>query len=524
MSPRKQAVTITFSSPGAKPPVFVAGTFTEPPWEPHELSFEICTPEDGQGDLPEYHFFKTFDVAAGEYQYKFRLGPVTDAAGNRNNMLHVDIRELSATTAPHDNKHIQVRFLRDKAVGVDPSTMSETSNIMIDDTADVHKTDVQENHRVAPEAPRVTSTVSDATSKEVLGELADCTLLVETSPREGDAPGSDPSKSDVVVVHVKEVLPLSQNGRDRESVDENILVDTGKISDDDADKIRRFLPQQRQAEIADELEKALEEDSQQSLNFPEKNKHSHAPLFSHECLQCPEIAAPHCHKISSPSREVRRTIDESQYAAPHVPNEAEILDDPTIEIFPSEPMDILKRMATLHSQLPEDDSVEEDTSSPLYSPTFAGHPSPMLSHEKPVHALPTPRYSFDAEADGTSDPRPILQSKSSSPLRRPTAYRTGHSRHSFEQVKESDEEEREPLLRPEDPWKPALTPPALSHPSSEELRRRKTEADSLSTTASVPDSSDSADRGLGFFGAFFDALFHWFGSCLFGLLGRKSRE
>lgn len=75
MSPRKHVVTITFSSPGAKPPVFVAGTFTEPPWEPHELGFEICTPKDGNGHVPEYYFFKNFDVAAGEYQYKFRLGP-----------------------------------------------------------------------------------------------------------------------------------------------------------------------------------------------------------------------------------------------------------------------------------------------------------------------------------------------------------------------------------------------------------------------------------------------------------------
>ena len=418
--------------------------------------------------------------------------------------------------------------------------MSETSNINIDDTADIPTTDVQGDHMVAPEAPRATLTTSNVTSKGVSGELADCTLLVKTFPWEGNVPGSDSSKSEVVAVDVKEVLLPSENGRDRESVD-NAPADTGKVSDDDADRIRRLLPQQRQAEIADELEKGLEEDSQQSLNFPEKNKHSHAPLFSHECLQCPEIAAPHCHRISSPGSAVNHRTDESKYAAFHVPNEAEILDDPRIEIFPSKPMDILKRMATLHHELPEDDSVEEDTSSPLYSPTFAGHPSPMFPHEMPVHAPPTPRYSFGAgkthvmcmycpvrlictESDGASDPRPTLQSKSSSPLKRPTAYRTGHSGNSFEQVKELDEEEREPLLRPEDPSRPALTSRALSHPSSEELRRRKTEANGLPAAASVPDSTDNVDRGLGFFGAFFDALFHWFGSCLFALLGRKSRE
>ena len=57
---------VTFASPGARPPVFVAGAFTTPPWEPSELEAET---EHG-----EYKFHKQFEVKEGRWQYKFRLG------------------------------------------------------------------------------------------------------------------------------------------------------------------------------------------------------------------------------------------------------------------------------------------------------------------------------------------------------------------------------------------------------------------------------------------------------------------
>lgn len=59
-------VQITFRSPGARPPVYVAGSFTVPEWQPHELDYsQIRT---------SYTFSREFDVPAGTFQYKFRLG------------------------------------------------------------------------------------------------------------------------------------------------------------------------------------------------------------------------------------------------------------------------------------------------------------------------------------------------------------------------------------------------------------------------------------------------------------------
>lgn len=92
----KVPVTITFRRPGTQPPVFVAGSFSEPQWEPQEMT--ACALE-GQD---EYEFKAEIFAAPGSsIQYKFRLGhgdwwlldekaeSVTDNEGNRNSLLTV---------------------------------------------------------------------------------------------------------------------------------------------------------------------------------------------------------------------------------------------------------------------------------------------------------------------------------------------------------------------------------------------------------------------------------------------------
>lgn len=65
----KVPVTFTFRRPGTKPPVFVAGSFSEPQWEPQEMT--ACALE-GQD---EYEFkAEILAVPGSSIQYKFRLG------------------------------------------------------------------------------------------------------------------------------------------------------------------------------------------------------------------------------------------------------------------------------------------------------------------------------------------------------------------------------------------------------------------------------------------------------------------
>ncbi|TDZ39753.1 hypothetical protein CTRI78_v010465 [Colletotrichum trifolii] len=86
------SVTITYRQPGTQPPIFVAGSFSDPQWQPLEMDFAT---EEG-----EHTFYKNVEVPPStQIQYKFRVGlgdwwvlnegadTVTDDSGNRNNIL-----------------------------------------------------------------------------------------------------------------------------------------------------------------------------------------------------------------------------------------------------------------------------------------------------------------------------------------------------------------------------------------------------------------------------------------------------
>ncbi|KAI1358294.1 hypothetical protein F5Y08DRAFT_322120 [Xylaria arbuscula] len=94
MSFSRVPVTFTFHRRGVHPPLFVAGSFSKPPWEPQEMNASI----DQHGD---YIFTKQVMVdECSEIQYKFRhafgdwwaLDPdadtVTDEHGNLNSLLY----------------------------------------------------------------------------------------------------------------------------------------------------------------------------------------------------------------------------------------------------------------------------------------------------------------------------------------------------------------------------------------------------------------------------------------------------
>ncbi|KAF2086482.1 hypothetical protein K490DRAFT_57777 [Saccharata proteae CBS 121410] len=117
-SGRKTSVTITYSHDGTQPPVFVATSLTDPPWEPLEMSVT-----DQRTEAGHLIFQKKFDgVEEGEYQYKFRLGPgdwwvmddtapkISDDAGNSNNLLVVNANEpASSGTLSSDEEMSPIR-------------------------------------------------------------------------------------------------------------------------------------------------------------------------------------------------------------------------------------------------------------------------------------------------------------------------------------------------------------------------------------------------------------------------------
>ncbi|KAH6654121.1 hypothetical protein BKA67DRAFT_658444 [Truncatella angustata] len=91
----KRQVNLTYRKAGTQPPVFVAGTFSDPAWQPYEMA---CS-KNGSG---EYAFEHIVSADPGtEIQYKFRLGTgdwwacddttatATDSQGNTNNTLRI---------------------------------------------------------------------------------------------------------------------------------------------------------------------------------------------------------------------------------------------------------------------------------------------------------------------------------------------------------------------------------------------------------------------------------------------------
>lgn len=81
----KRTVTIAIRRPSTTPAVFVAACFTEPAWEPVELTPQLLsskdapTTEDSSTQVEEYEFSKEFELPEGKYQYKFRLGTDEDS-------------------------------------------------------------------------------------------------------------------------------------------------------------------------------------------------------------------------------------------------------------------------------------------------------------------------------------------------------------------------------------------------------------------------------------------------------------
>ena len=66
MAPTK--ATIKYAKPGTQPPIYLAGSFSNPPWIP--LPMQYTTDEHN-----EHEFFKEVAVEEGhDYQYKFRIG------------------------------------------------------------------------------------------------------------------------------------------------------------------------------------------------------------------------------------------------------------------------------------------------------------------------------------------------------------------------------------------------------------------------------------------------------------------
>jgi hypothetical protein len=68
MAPKTVFVIVKYSKPGIQPPIYLAGSFSNPAWQPQEMLYTT-------NEANEHDFYKEVQVEEGhEYQYKFRVG------------------------------------------------------------------------------------------------------------------------------------------------------------------------------------------------------------------------------------------------------------------------------------------------------------------------------------------------------------------------------------------------------------------------------------------------------------------
>ena len=118
---------------------------------------------------------------------------------------------------------------------------------------------------------------------------------------------------------------------------------------------------------------------------------SHAPLLPHECLTCEDTKSAYHENYAQDTptspRHADSFLSESEQEA-LTPNHLHEFDDPNFEMFPSGAQNILKRMATLHKELPPDETVTLDLESPFDSPARFTKDAPTFAHEMPPIGSP----------------------------------------------------------------------------------------------------------------------------------------
>lgn len=70
-----EPVTIAIRLPTDTPSVFVAGNFSDPAWEPFELTAKPADPVQREAEVQttEYLFARDFHIPKGQYLYRFHL-------------------------------------------------------------------------------------------------------------------------------------------------------------------------------------------------------------------------------------------------------------------------------------------------------------------------------------------------------------------------------------------------------------------------------------------------------------------
>ncbi|GAB1320563.1 hypothetical protein MFIFM68171_10773 [Madurella fahalii] len=381
-------VVITYHKPGTRPPIFVAGTFSNPPWQPQEM--EHTTRTDGEYDFKK----EVYGEPGSKIQYKFRIGngdwwvlngdapTMTDSAGNTNHVLEVKPLKEQQPRGQQDMGDDTGFPKLGKPL---PKHLQPAINAEVD-------------HRSGTSTPDFVRTAAEVAESAA--------LLHEEVPRR-QTPRVDSWSSNA---RKGTPTPLSE---DAETAAE--VAGTAETLDNDENPILIF-EQPPGESVAFEVQGPGEE------SFGDQDGYiaDKSPLFAHECVglyESDEEAGPANNEtedyVGGP--EPKEDID---------PDKLD-LNDPTLERFPSRRDDIIDTMRKLETGLQVDQSFEATSPSPVFNPSRRG----------------TEDITGDFALTAASPPSPAAQrsSKNLDVPRSPRASESGPASGSLHSISEAEE-------------------------------------------------------------------------------------
>jgi hypothetical protein len=422
-------MTVKYSKPGIQPPIYLAGSFSDPAWHPQEMQY---TADENN----EYNFHAEVTVEEDkQYQYKFRVGPgdwwmlnedaptATDNMGNRNNVLSAPVQEAH-------NEESQSATEESQTVTEQPLT-NDISSVH---TLAVEKADSEPRHGDDFGA-EATFGQKDAHELRSQDAEADC-VVVKPEP------------------HTSELADVAA-----EVADSAVIIDreipTPPISDEEAGRIgyRRMsltpIPQvaDTAAEVADSAA-TLDKDDMLILQLPPFSSalstetpkagnvtpwQERAPLFAHECLE------PHQGEAQDCPHETFESTTSNEEARVDI-------DDPSLEDFPHDRTSIIEQVRTMETRLSEDETAVDGVA-----------PSPVVGANHHVERLEFPTLSPSLLAEDRlpsldSIAEEHLEHKDDSLTSLPNLAKLneGNGRHEFTSVGSSeDEDEGEAIKKQE---------------------------------------------------------------------------
>ncbi|KAK0630599.1 hypothetical protein B0T17DRAFT_488716 [Bombardia bombarda] len=349
-------VTITYRKPGTQPPLYVAGTFSDPPWQPQEMDFTT----DSQGE----HVFKKkiLGKPGSKVHYKFRVGSgdwwvlndelptAVDSSGNQNNELEVPslkgrVQLVGITT------HDAAKPERKQNVGNSYATTLKAT--LPHDTPP---------HPVAADAakellgrsePRSDSGASTPTYARTAAEVADSAALLNKEEPESQMPDDEAGRIGfrrLTATPISEVANTaaevadSAKKLDREEV--SIFPDRTMTKCGELNMLEAIIELETPVEVASHLEPLQIPDESSPVDYPLEHRPS---LFAHECIGMYDVE-------EAPPTDEHEPVEEHRGSEAGKKPDMDNIDinDPTLEQFPFKREDIIDTVRKLETGLNED--------------------------------------------------------------------------------------------------------------------------------------------------------------------------